>query len=599
MQSPAWLAGTGPATLATADRPSRLSSGARKGLRQTGAAGSTSPNAPTDSSATSPPTGPSPPSLATHPNRSSADPLPWQRHQTVRFSSSTTTTIGSGPCATRVPSKLSPVRGVAGYSGDGEAAIDAQLAGPTDLIVEADGSVVISDYWNHRIRRIAPDGTISTIAGNGTAQRTTTASGNATSVPLGLPASLTSDGDDIIVVSDADRAIRRLSADGQISETLQGRDNAGPTPDRLVQPSDVVIGTDAEWLVLDSSGNRVHRLDSDGVLDTVAGRGPAGPRGDNRTGTEVALDFPIRGEVNPATGDLVVIQRFSEVIRSIDSDGTATTLIGGGRGRTEDGELAAVSRFDNASDVAFLPDGRLLIAEWAGSRVRIVETIAGLEVIGTFAGTGAPGSEGIGGTARLAQIDRPTAVVADNSGNVYIAEQGNERVSVVDAATGTLEVLSSAEDLPLGWLPWSLVVDGDTLYVADAANARIVPVDLSTGTVDVERAVVTGPTYGPPTDLALRKSGELVVTTRSNQVLSIDVSDGSTSVIAGTGSAGFGGDGEASLAAEFDRPLGLIIGLDDEIYVIDYNNHRIRVIDDGAVDTFVGGWLPAQQGRRP
>jgi hypothetical protein len=232
-----------------------------------------------------------------------------------------TTVAGSGP--------VTPDAG--GFSGDGGPATSARLSSPRDVAALPDGGFLIADTGNHRIRRVWPDGTITTVAGS-----------TAVDKPRGL-----GDGGPAIAAS-------------------------------LDTPSGVAVTPDGGFVIADTYNHRVGRVGPDGVIRTVAGANDgstSGFRGDGGPATAALLDFP-RGVDVSAAGELLIADASNDRIRRVELDGRIATVAGSSRDLESsasvegDGGPALGASLEGPSGVAATPDGSLAIA--AGNAVRFV-----------------------------------------------------------------------------------------------------------------------------------------------------------------------------------------------------------------------------------
>lgn len=294
------------------------------------------------------------------------------------------------------------------------------------------------------------------------------------------------------------------------------------------------------------------------------------------------------------------------------------TVAGTGEcGYSNDGRQAAASALVRPLAVAVGPDGVLLIAD--GNRVRAVDTDGRLT---TLAGTGIAGSGGDGGPAVSAQLNLPQGLAADSAGNVYIADTLNNRVRRVDAK-GTITTIAGtgepgfAGDGKAGLkaklnLPTGLAVGlGDTLFIADTGNnvVRLLGEDGVIRTVagtgeagyrgDAGQAIYA--VLHAPAGLAFDEEGDLYISDTLNQRLRrVDV-NGQIATVAGTGAAGYGGDGRLAVLAQLNlatNPLagvgqGLAVDSRGDLFIADALNHRIRRVDvNGVVTTVAQGTTP-------
>lgn len=263
--------------------------------------------------------------------------------------------------------------GGAGFGGDGDRAIDATLNRPTDVLAAPGGGFWIADSANNRIRRVLPDGTITTVAGDGTAG---------------------------------------LSGDG-----------GSATSARLNDPRELSLLPDGSVLIADTGNSRIRRLAPDGVITTIAGTGP-GFAGDGGPATGASLNAPT-GTATLPDGSILIADTGNDRVRRIAPDGVITTVAGGVRGFSGDGDPARRSRLAAPADVqAIGPNGGYLIIDSANDRVRRVTPLG---AIFTVSGS-SPGLQGDNGPASRALLNAPTAIQSAPGGGVLVADTGNSRV---------------------------------------------------------------------------------------------------------------------------------------------------------------------------
>jgi trimeric autotransporter adhesin len=272
--------------------------------------------------------------------------------------------------------------GSPGYSGDGGPATSAELRAPAGVSPTGDGGFLIADLGNDVIRRVAPDGTITTVAGTG---------------------------------------VHGVSADG-------GAATATP----LANPTGVEVLPDGGFLIPDEGSHRVRRVSPAGTISTVAGTGTAGFSGDGGFATSAQLFAPGPTALAPDGGFLFADQS-NDRIRKVHPSGRITTVAGGaGAGQDGDYGPATSAQLDFPTGVAITPDGGFLIADKLNDRIRRVTG-----TIGPFAGTGVRGFLGDGGDAFHAQLDRPIDVAVTDAGDVLIADTHNNRIRRVAGAYAT------------------------------------------------------------------------------------------------------------------------------------------------------------------
>lgn len=268
--------------------------------------------------------------------------------------------------------------GTFGFGGDGAAATLASMASPLELALDAWGNVYIADVDNHRVRRLSPDGVMTTVAGNGT-RGSSGDGGPATEASLAEPTGVVVDGDGTIYVADfADHRVRRVAPDGRIT-TVAGTGSPGSTGDggpaavaELREPSALALDGEGNLYVADSGNDRVRRIAADGRITTVAGSGVFGTGGDGGPATAAQLAVP-SGLALDRSGNLYVAEQAGNRVRRIGSDGIITTVAGTGkRGFAGDDGPAARAGLANARALAAAPDGTLYVADADNHRVRRV-----------------------------------------------------------------------------------------------------------------------------------------------------------------------------------------------------------------------------------
>jgi len=320
--------------------------------------------------------------------------------------------------------------GDSGFAGDNGQAASALLAEPGALAGDEVGNIYVADTYNHRIRRIASDGTITTIAGNGT---------------------------------------QGHSGDG------------GPaTAGSLNKPMGVAVDSSGNLYIADTGNHRI-RIVSGGVIATFAGTGTAGFGGDNGLAINALLHGP-RGIALDHVGNVYFTDTNNHVVRRV-SAGLISTVAGNTeQGFSGDGGTATRASLDSPVAVALDSSENLYIADTGNHRLRKVAN----GIILTYAGTGAPGFSGDGGAAVNAQMVRPRGLAFDIFDNVYVADTGNQVIRRIDSA-GVIASFAGSGEQGFGGdegVPALMELDSPTgvfsnrnIYIGDARNHRIRRVD--------------------------------------------------------------------------------------------------------------------------
>jgi len=264
--------------------------------------------------------------------------------------------------------------GVKGFSGDGASALAAQFDSPMALAVGADGTVYVADLANDRVRAISPSGIVSTFAGGG-ACCDAGDGGPATSAFLGVVLNLAVGPDGCVYIADGFRhAIRRVAPDGTISTVAGGGTGVGSDGDRAtsidIQPHDIRVGTNQHLYIADwSTGGRVLDVAPDGTFTTVIGLG-TGSSVDGSPARTAAIQFPYSLDV-ARDGSMDTFEVGSGTIRRITTDGRVQTVAGGGLETNGTDNIPPLqAAFSGEVVVRFHPDGTMWVADADNDMVR-------------------------------------------------------------------------------------------------------------------------------------------------------------------------------------------------------------------------------------
>jgi hypothetical protein len=322
--------------------------------------------------------------------------------------------------------------GTYGYSGDGAAATNAAFSNPYGVAVDVFGNLFIADHGNNVIRKVDTNGIITTVAGNG-----------------------------------------MLGPSGE-GGGYSGDDSAA-TNVSLSLPFNVVVDASGNLFIADTANSRIRKVDTNGIITTVAGGGSGG---DGGAATNASLNVPY-GVAVDTSGDLFIADTLNNCVREVGTNGIITTVAGGGSGG--DGGPATDASLSYPSGVAVDGPGNLFIAEWGNSRIRKVDTNG---IITTVAGNGTAGYSGDGGVATNASLGWIYGVAVDGAGNLFIADESNSRIRKVDtsgiittvAGNGTGDCSGDSGPATNASLsgPFDVAVDGyGNLFIADTGNNRI------------------------------------------------------------------------------------------------------------------------------
>ena len=319
--------------------------------------------------------------------------------------------------------------GAAAFGGDGGPASAAILNAPACIALDNIGNLYIADEYNHRVRKIDITGTISTIAGTGISGYTgdgiaATASG------LNDPYGIAFDVAGNIYISDNNQSrIRKVDAAGIIT-TIAGTGTGGYTGDgipataaELFGPDGLKVDGSGNIFFADLRNNSVRRIDgTSGIITTFAGTETLGFAGDGLAATTAEFDSPCDVAID-AAGNVFIADLQNRRMRKVDTTGIINTIAGtGGTGSAGDGSAATTATFMYPSNITIDSMGCIYIADQNANKVRKINRVG---IINTIAGTGTAGHTGDGSPATAAEINGPCGIVVDKYGSVYIADAAN------------------------------------------------------------------------------------------------------------------------------------------------------------------------------
>ena len=345
--------------------------------------------------------------------------------------------------------------GNADYSGDSGQAISAELNIPFGMVFDAAGNLYFADEANNVIRKIITStGVITTYAGTyyptGGNWYYGGDGGPADSAYLANPLGIALDAvGNIYFADNANNVIRKITVSTGIISTVAGNmmnimgiyafagDGGLATDAELNSPWGVAIDASGNIYIADQGFNVIRKVTvATGIITTVVGDGNAGYSGDGGLAANAELNAP-DGITIDADGNIYISDDGNNVIRKIDAtSGIITTIVGNGiAGSSGDGGLATAAKLNDPSlGVAIDANGNIYIADDGNNKIRKVTKSTG--IISTIAGTGANGYSGDGGPATLAKFDGPEGVALDAAGNIYISDENNV-IRKINAATGT------------------------------------------------------------------------------------------------------------------------------------------------------------------
>jgi len=508
--------------------------------------------------------------------------------------------------------------GIPGFSGDGGPARNAALRGPRGIAMDAAGVIYIADTGNNRIRTIDRDGIIRTIAGR--AQGQLEDGIQALEANLQGPFGLTVGPDGTIYYgSSRDARVRRIAPDGTImtvaGDGTQGfSGDGGPAKQAQLGGviEDLAIDATGNLYIVDFSNHRIRRVDPNGIITTLAGDDELGFYDNGGPAIEARLD-PTGVDVD-SMGNVYIADRGGQQIRRVAPDGIIHGVagegpdvdfpgdFGGDGGRATEAQMRPSGVFVDSLGVVY-------VADTGNQRVRRV----GLDgVIDTIAGNGLFRFSGDGGPAVTAALNGPNTITTDSAGNLFIGDARNMRIRRVSpdgaidtfAGSGTGFCCSN-----YGGPATGLGIFAVSDLATDPAGNLLIVWNLGVHTVSPDGIInpfINGPAAAfsgdgePAVDAGVRfpQGGSTdtlgnfyLADTANNRIRLVDPA-GIINTIAGSGdpvAGGFAGDGDAAINARLNRPVGVAADQAGNIYIADVNNLRIRhIAPNGVISTFAG-----------
>ena len=581
--------------------------------------------------------------------------------------------------------------GTAGFSGDGGKATQAQLNLPSGVAVDDKGNIYISDRSNNRVRVVDNKGTITTFAGNG-GDRYSGDSGPATKAQLSKPFGLALDKKGNLYIADRENnRVRKVNPQGIIT-TVAGDggfffmgDNGPSYRASIAGPTGIVVDKNGILYIADRNNNRIRSVDTQGMIRTVAGTGQQDYNGESEIARDTNLYLPF-GVALDQDGKILIIDRSHYRIRRIDPRrGSIETVAGNGvKMFAGDGGPATGAKLSFPHGIAVDKKGNVIFSDKGHYRIRrvspdgIIQTIAGNGIRGNIGDdlpalkaslygatslklndkdeifTISPSSfvsilrkidekgmmrkvldtvsknylesiakskyKGKVQTGELAIITTFSDIAFDHKGNMFISDRLNHQIRKVSAQGKITTIAGTGESAYYGdggpaseaafRDPSALVTDkAGNLYIADAANNMIRKIDTQgivttfAGNGNHENSGDGGPALKAGIRnmdyLAMSPAGELHIAGMNSHVIRKITKDGNIMTVAGTGDQGFFGDGGPATKAMLKSPSAITFDSKGNLYISDMGNNRIRKVDtSGIITTYAGsgtfGW--AQDG---
>ncbi len=521
--------------------------------------------------------------------------------------------------------------GTLGYSGDGAAATSAQLDLPNGVFVDGSGNIFIADTYNSVIREVvATNGNIQTIAGEYYAYVTCNYSGDsgpATSAQLCLPSGVSVDSSGNIFIADTDNSeIREVLASTDDIEDFAGTGgtagssgDGGPAPSaELNDPNGLFLDASGNVFIADTENSAIREVSS-GTIQTFAGNYTVAYSGDGSAATNASL-YADGGVFVDGSGNVFIADTYNCAIREVlATTGDIQTVAGNGTcGYSGDGAAATSAQINEPYGVFVDSLGDIFIVDTKNCLIREVVAATGYiqTVAGNPASVGVGGYSGDGGAATSAQLDDPQSVFVDSLGDIFIADTVNSAIRcVVGTAGGCLGSTLAVGDITTvagtGTVPCSdpATACGDgglasaaqlnfpagvfvgafgNLFIADTIDSKIREVVAATGNIQTvagtgvagysgDGGPATNGQLDDPYGVSVDNLGNIFIADTDNSVVREVVAvSGNIQTVAGNGTEGYTGDGGAGSSAELAHPLGIAGNASGNWFVADTENSRIR-----------------------
>jgi uncharacterized protein (TIGR03437 family) len=481
------------------------------------------------------------------------------------------------------------VGSVAGQTGQANI---AGITAPQDMWVNTDGTVLIADTGNAAIRKVATDGTITTISGTGNTAAVAQGDDIATKLAMISPYGVTVDSSGIIYIAEyGTNRIRKIDSTGKITTAIgdgnQGFAGDGGPANKVEMSGPTAVAVDGAGNVYfaDSRNNRIRKL-SGGNVTTIIGNGIVSYSGDGGPATKAQLNTP-QGVAVDAAGNIYISDTNNNVVRKVATNGTITNFAGNASaGSNGDGAAATAAQLNLPEGLALDGSGNLFIADALNGKVRKVASNGTISTFGSSAG-----------------FVSPFGVATDPSGNVYVADFGGNRVRKISADGSTVTTIAGngiagysgdGGDPATAMLsgPKGVAIDSvGNVYIADSANDRVRKVSSNgsgglridtiagngNGGFDTDGVPATSTSVNNPVAVALDSVGNIYISDGSLRVRKVFLS-GIITTIAGGATAGYTGDGGVANAAALNAPSGLAVTSTGNVYFADANNNAVRVL---------------------
>ena len=491
--------------------------------------------------------------------------------------------------------------GVSGSDGDTFNAPSAHLKKPLGITFDRYDNLYIADKEDNRIRIIYNiDQTIDTYAGTGNSDPLIeNADANKSNISGPSDVAVDSLGDVFVADTGHNRVLRissyKVTTFAGNNSNDCSAENANATLSCLNIPLSIDFDNNNNLYIADQC-NRIVQIDINKNFQRIAGNKERGFSGDNGPSLLASLNSPYDMAIDNWE-NLYIADKDNHRVRHVSFSGDITTIAGNGTPDfSGDGQPATYASLNSPHDVAVNIDGDVFIADTNNHRIRVIWHDS--TIIETFAG-GGDKNEGI---ATFVALNYPTGLAIDRSGDIYIADSGNRKIRKVNFKERTLITISDSSILGI---PYDVAIDQQrNIYVSDIIKHQvfIIAPDNSVqpyagngsndySYVEEYKPAISASLY-TPTCIALDDASNLyIVDTGHHRIRKVIESSRNIVTIAGNGRAGFSKEDENPIFASLNKPHGIAIGTNRNVFVADTGNNYIRkllfegVPGDWTVDT--------------
>ncbi len=493
--------------------------------------------------------------------------------------------------------------GAGNFDGTGAA---ARFYFPQGVAADAAGNVYVADTVSSTIRKLAPNGVVTTLAGVSGSRGS--ADGVALAARFYRPGGVAVDaGGNVFVADSYNNAIRKITSSGVVSTfagtagVSSGSTDGTGSAARFSRPNGVAVDVNGNVFVADYNNHTIRKITSAGVVSTFAGA--AGVRGSTDGAGDVARFSSPANVAVDAGGNVLVADYGNHTIRKITSSGVVSTLAGTAGNAGDVDDAGAAARFSRPYGIAVDTGGNVFVGDYNNHKIRKI-TPAG--VVSTLAGSAA-GYGSTDGTGAAAKFSYPTGVSVDGAGNVFVADYYNNIIRKITPAgvvstpagsagnvggvdgTGTAASFAYPNALAVGANGTIFVTDSDNATIRKVTTAGVVSTFAGTagnyGSVDGTGAAAN---FSYPVGVTVDANGNVYVADFSDYTIRKITSAGVVSTFAGTANNYGSADGVGAAAA-FNLPLGVAVDTSGNVYVADAGNGTIRKITPaGVVSTMAG-----------